>query len=136
MESNQINYIVTQRFKGQAVCGDVNLPALTGIFLRGNILYFGEKPLCVVTSENAHRFFARNDDGQGMERGRLTRAIMETLAKKDKKHQERWDRIWEDDICQKFKRPLHNDRWLWNTAFYNAEIRELEHILNLIKEVE
>lgn len=108
---------------------------MTEVELIGKMLYWQNKQLCVITSENAHKFFARNDDGQGMERGRLTRTIMETLAKQDKKHQDRWDKIWEDDLCQKFKHPLHSDYWLWNTAFYNAEISELEYILNLIKEI-
>lgn len=129
-----MTYITTQRFKSKAICGDVNLPARTEVTLIGNMLFFDNKPLCVVTSENAHQHFARNDDGQGMERGRLTRTIMETLARKDEKHQDRWDKIWEDDLCQKFKHPLHSDHWLWNNAFYNAEISELEYIYNLIKE--
>lgn len=130
-----MTYITTQRFKSKAICGDVNLPALTEVTLIGNMLYFGDKPLCVVTSENAHRHFARNDDGQGMERGRLTRTIMEALARKDEKHQDRWDKVWEDELCRKYKRKEYADYWLWNHAFFNADIADLEHIYNLIKEV-
>lgn len=129
-----MKYITFSRFKGVAICGDVNIPALTKVDERGDMIFLDDKPVCFTRSENAHKHFARNDDGQGMERGRLTRAIMETLAKKDEKHQERWDKIWEDGLCQKFKHPLHSDHWLWNNAFYNAEISELEHIYNLIKE--
>lgn len=127
-----MDYIVHRRFKGNAICGEVNFPALTEVELKGNMLCLGEKPLCVITSENAHQFFARNDDGRGMERGYLTQSIIRTLANNDEKHQERWDKVWNDPLCRKYKRAEHQDRWLWNTAFFNADIPDLEHIQKLI----
>lgn len=130
-----MKYIVHTRFKAKAICGEVNLPALTEVELKDNMLYWQDKPLCVITSENAHTYFARNDDGQGMERGRLTQAITKTLENNDDKYQERWDKVWEDTICQKYKRTEYADYWLWNHAFFNADIADLEHIYNLIKEV-
>lgn len=127
-----MNYIVHARFKGKAICGEVNLPALTEVELKDNMLYWQDKPLCVITSENAHKYFARNDDGNGMERGRLTQEIMRTLANTDDKYQERWDKVWDDAICQKYKRTEYADYWLWNTAFFNASIEDLQHIYQLI----
>ena len=127
-----MKYIVHTRFKAKAICGEVNLPALTEVELKDNMLYWQDKPLCVITSENAHTYFARNDDGQGMERGRLTQAITKTLENNDDKYQERWDKVWEDAICQKYKRTEYADYWLWNTAFYNADIEDVQHIYKLI----
>ena len=127
-----MKYIVHTRFKAKAICGEVNLPALTEVNLKDNMLYYQDKQLCVITSENAHKYFARNDDGQGMERGQLTQAITKTLANTDDKHQEQWDKVWEDAICQKYKRTEYADYWLWNTAFYNADIEDLQHIYKLI----
>ena len=127
-----MKYITHQRFKTTAICGEVNLPAMTEVELKDNMLYWQEKPLCVITSENAHNFFARNNDGNGMERGRLTQAIMRTLANTDEHYQNRWDKIWSDSICQKYKRKEYADYWLWNTAFYNADIEDLQHIYQLI----
>lgn len=130
-----MNFITHQRFKDKAICGEVNLPALTEVELKDNMLYWQDKPLCVITSENAHKYFARNDDGQGMERGRLTQAIQQSLQKQDNKYQDRWDKVWEDELCRKYKRKEYADYWLWNHAFFNADIADLEHIYNLIKEV-
>lgn len=129
-----MNYIVHTRFKEKAICGEVNLPALTEVELKDNMLYWQDKPLCVITSENAHKYFARNDDNNGMERGRLTQLIKSILEKNDEKHQDRWDKIWKDKLCQKYKRIEYADYWLWDTAFFNAPIEDLKYIYNLIKE--
>lgn len=90
------------------------------------------KPLCADRSQNAYDFFARNDDGNGLERGKLTQAIRKTLEKKDKDHQIRWDKVWADPLCQKYKRAEHADHWLWNHEFFNAEIPDLRHIAALV----
>lgn len=127
-----MEYINYKRFKGRAICGDVNIPALTVVQCVGGMIYHDGKPLCVATSANAHKFFARNDDGNGLKRGELITKIISTLAKEDDKHQARWDAIWEDKICSQYRRVEHQDHWLWNNAFYNAEIAELEHINELI----
>lgn len=127
-----MTYLVFSRFKTKAICGDVNIPALTKVELKGNMLYWQDKPLCVATSENAHKYFARNDDGQGRERGWLTSQIQTILQKRDDSYQNRWDKIWDDQLCQKYKRKDHQDHWLWNHDFYNADIDDLQYIYNLI----
>ena len=129
-----MKYIVYKRFKNKAICGDVNLPATTQVELRGNMLYLNDKQICVVTSENAHNYFARNNDNMGMERGRLIQQIKEILAQTDEKHQDRWDKIWQDPKCLPYKRTTYEDYWLWNQAFYDADIQELQYIYNLIKD--
>jgi hypothetical protein len=43
-----------------------------------------------------------------------------------------WAKVWEDPVCRRFKDPRHNDFWLWDTSFYDAEIEELKHINNLV----
>lgn len=91
------------------------------------ILHKG-KPLCVVASENAHQHFARNDDGNGMERGNLCRKIANRLRNRQKE----WDKVWEDSLCQRYKRQEHPDNWLWNHAFYNASIEDLSYIAKLV----
>ena len=96
-----------------------------------NIFHDG-KLLCVVTSENAHQFFARDDDGAGMLRGKLTQAIQKTLAKRDANYQNRWDKVWDDPACQPYKRIEYADFWLWNHDFFNADIDTLRHIAKLV----
>ena len=91
-----MKYIVHKRFKGKALCGEVNLPAMTEVENKDGVICYNGSALCFDCSENAHQFFARNDDGNGMLRGKLTQAIQGRLAKHDKQHQSRWDKVWED----------------------------------------
>ena len=127
-----MNYIVHTRFKGNALCGEVNLPAMTECTLEESTICYEGHLLCYVKSDNAHKHFARNDDGNGMERGKLTQAIQQRLAKRDAQHQARWDKVWEDSACQKYKRTDHADFWLWSHEFFNAPIEDLRHIADLV----
>lgn len=127
-----MNYICHKRFKAKAICGEVNIPATTVCEETGGFVFCDGKPICACKSENAHQYFARNDDGQGMARGKLTQAIQKTLAKLDKGHQGRWHKVWGDTVCQKYKRSDHEDFWLWNHEFFNADISDLYHIADMI----
>lgn len=127
-----MKYITHKRFKDKAICGDVNLPAMTECESNGIFITLDGKLLCCTTCENAHQFFARNDDGNGMERGKLTQAIQKTLSKRDDHYQERWDNVWDDEICQDYRRDDYDDYWLWNHEFFNADIETLKHIANLV----
>lgn len=131
-----MKYIAHRRFKTNAICGWVNIPATTEVECEGDILIYNNGILCYEECENSHQFFARNDDGRGMERGKLTQAIMKALAKTngrgDKQHQERWDRVWSDPACQPYKRADDDEYWLWNHDFFNADIDVLQHIAELV----
>ena len=127
-----MKYIVHRRFRDKAICGDVNLPAMTVCECDGAIIKYRGHEICFVTSENAHQYFAIDYDGMGMERGRLTQAIQKTLAKRDDHYQERWDKVWDDNICQDYKRDDYDDYWLWNHEFFNADIDVLRHIAALV----
>lgn len=127
-----MQYITHRRFKDNTICGQVNIPALSICEAIKDTIYFSNKPICYITSENAHQFFARNDDRQGIERGKLTQAIQRKLAKRDGSYQNRWDKVWEDKICQKYKRKEYDDFWLWSHEFFNADIEDLRYIAKLI----
>lgn len=137
-----MEYIVYRQFNTKAICGEVNLPAGTVCqYEQGYIIYDG-KPLCVVTSENAHQYFAKNNDGKGLERGDLIQSILEKMREQDEneegfsRYQERWDKVENDPICKAYKRHDHPDNWLWNHSFYGASIENLTHIWNLINDTE
>ena len=156
-----MQYVVYRRFRARCLSGDVNLPYGTRCETQGEIICHNGRPLVVVTSENAHQFFARNDDGKGLERGKLIRDIMARLTKngtkyfdtdkspfgggkiypeklaaynvRAKERQAAWVRIWGDPKLDIYRMREHADHWLWNHAFFNAEISELQYILATVK---
>lgn len=156
-----MTYLVTRRFKAKTMSGIVNLPYGTECELQGETLYHGGKPLCFVTSENAHNYFSRNDDGQGERRGELVHDILARLTEnnikyfegdespfgggkiypekfaaykaREKERLSAWDRVWDDQSIRKYKRVEFADYWLFNHDFYNAPIEDLEYILKIVK---
>lgn len=127
-----MTYIVHRRFKDKAICGNVNLPVNTICETVGDMIVYQGKPLCLKTSYSGVNHFARNDDNQGLLRGKITQSIIKKLSQRDNCYQERWNKIWQDKLCQKFKRVEHADHWLWNSDFYAATIEELHYIMKLI----
>ena len=131
-----MDYICFNRFNQNALCGEVNIPYGTKLDETNNIISYHENPICYIKSQNAYDYFARNDDGKGLERGKLTSEIIKLLNNRnDGKYQNRWDRIWGDLSLLKYKRPEHDDYWLWNYDFFNASIEELNRIKSMILEV-
>lgn len=131
-----MDYICVNRFKQKALCGEVNIPYGTKLDETNNVISYRENPICYIKSQNAYDYFARNDDGKGLERGKLTAEIIKLLNnRKDGKYKNRWDRIWGDISLLKYKRPEHDDYWLWNYDFFNASIEELNRIKSMILEV-
>ena len=59
-------------------------------------------------------------------------AIVTTLKKQDEAHQHRWNKVWSDKLCQKYKRPEHEDYWIWSFDFYNAPVEDLRYIAGLV----
>lgn len=127
-----MEYIIYKDFIGKAICGEVNLPKGTDCTEKGGMIYNGESELCLKRSENAFRYFARNNDGKGIRRGELIDSIKTILALNDEHHYERWHRVWNDPACRQFNNNPNADSWVWNYAFYNAEVFTLEYIENLI----
>ena len=129
-------YICFNSFKQNALCGEVNIKYGKKLDEENNVISYCGNPICYTKSQNAYDYFARNDDGKGLERGKLTAEIIKLLNnRKDGKYQDRWDRIWGDLSLLKYKRPEHDDYWLWNYDFFNASIEELNRIKSMILEV-
>ena len=128
-----IPYIVRRRARFLAICGPVNLPYGTEVYSDGAFLTVNGEKLCSITSQNAYDFFSRNDDGHGLERGKLVHDIRRALERRDAKYQSRWDRLWEDEGANKLRRTEHEDYWLWSFAFYNADVNELRRISQLLE---
>ena len=131
-----MKYICFRRFREKALCGEVNIPYGTKLDETNNVISYYGNPIGYTKSQNAYDYFARNDDGKGLERGKLTAEIIKLLNNRnDGKYQDRWDRIWGDLSLLKYKRTEHDDYWLWNYDFFNASIEELSRIKSIILEV-
>lgn len=130
-------YIARKRARFKAGCGEnVNIPYGTALTVQGGFLVWRNKLMCADTSQVAYDYFSQNDDGRGKERGELVSTILLLLKKNpnkpDPRYKERWNRIWNDPFCQRFKRPEHKDHWIWNYEFYNAQVEDLQYIFRLI----
>ena len=126
------NYIVKKRARFTGVSGDVNIPYGTHVEAQNGCLLWNGEPVCAVNSQSGIDHFAQNDDGHGEERGKLTTEIISTLVKRNKNYQARWNKVWEDQLCQKYRMTEHEDYWLWNCEFYAAPIEDLQYIKKLI----
>lgn len=132
-------YIVTNRCKKKCICGNVNIPygsdCVTIDFGDSKAITYNGKIICLVTSEDAYNYFTQNDDGNGKERGRLINNIRKTLAKLNQTPEKKnkiWDKIWNDSVCLKYKRPDNADHWIWNYDFFNANLYDLNYIAKLV----
>lgn len=132
-----MRYIARKRARFRGCDGqEVNIPYGSVLEERDGFLLWQGKPLCVDTSQNAYDYFSRDDDGNGQERGALVSAILNRLApgKRDRggERQGRWDKVWADELCQKYRRQEHEDHWLWGYDFYNAPVEDLRYIAALV----
>lgn len=119
-------YIVHTNFDGKAICGEITLPVGTECTAMSGTIYHNLKAVCKIASYNAYNHFARNNDGNGLKRGELIKTIKDTLST----HIDRWERVENDPVCKQFNEG--GDDWIWNCAFYNASIAQLEYIANLV----
>ena len=52
-----------------------------------------------------------------------------------RKMEKRWDVVWNDLTCRKYKRKEFADFWLWNHDFYGASLDDLQYIKKILMEV-
>lgn len=129
-----MRYICTKRAKFDSISGPVNIPYGKSLDLVGEMLYYRGKPVCYRTAQNARDYFSRDNDNKGKKRGALVHEIMDILAVPGEGRQPRWDKIWDDEYLDKFRSKQFLDYWIWNIDFYEADIKDLEYILNKIKD--
>ena len=127
-----MEYITRKRMKAVGICGEVNIPWGTVLVSDGEFILHNGLRLCAEKSQNAYDYCSCNDDGKGKDRGNLVGRILAKLEKRDAGYQSRWNKIWADPRCQKYKRPEHEDHWLWNHDFYHAPVEDLRYITAMI----
>ena len=125
--------IVFRKFNNLAICGEVDIAEGTPLETSSNFATFksGEQ-ITRLYSENYIKHFARDDDGNGMERGKLTYAIAH--APREGKTGARLT----DDECEILRRDWsrylmpYDDTILFNNSFYDASIEDLRLIANAL----
>lgn len=131
-----MQYITIRRYKRDDARGRYNIPYGTELEELDGKLWFDGKDVCGDHSAVMREYFCRNDDGHGLERGRLSRAIVKALAIRSgetrEQHDERWSAVWESELCRKYRKPTQDGHWLWSIEFYNAPIGDLQHIAGLV----
>ncbi|WP_343209478.1 hypothetical protein [Anaerolentibacter hominis] len=124
-----MEYIAHRRYKEVGVCGEqLNIPYGTRLETDGDFIKTKDgKCVCFTTSENAHIYFARNDDGKGLERGAITHAIAygkrvpRRFSEEDIEILEKyWGKYLRQDA----------DTILFNHDFFNADIEELGRMVD------
>lgn len=127
-------YITHRRFRGKALSGkEVNIPAMTKLDGEDGLILYNNEPLCFDTSQVAHKYITRNDDGNGMERGMLTYEIAFSNRKRFSNDKTRRQRFTDEEIellstkWQKYLNP-DVDVILFNQAFFDGNIGELREM--------
>ena len=127
------SFFCRKRAKFPGIDGPVNIPYGTVLDCQDGFLIHKCKKVCAAESQRSLDHFCQNDDRMGEQRGKLVAGITELLERKDAAHQDRWNRIWADKRCRKFKRPEQDDFWLWSFEFYNAPVEDLQYIADLAR---
>ena len=96
----------------------------------GRFIAYKNAAVCATTSEDAYRYFARNDDGQGMKRGKLTYEIAYSERRPNKEDGYRFTPEEREILSTDYARFIRqdSDMIIFNSDFFNAEISELEEI--------
>lgn len=132
-------YVTHQRFRDYTISGRMNLPYGTKIEYNpeNNLLFTMDgKPICYATSYNAHKFFSPDNDGRGLERGKLTYAIAFGRKIKPNKDGHAY-KFTEEEIntlkrdWKKFLKVSH-ETILFNHDFFCADIEDLQKIADVL----
>lgn len=136
-----MNYITHHRYRGKTACAkEVNIPYGTEFECKDNMILDANGMFCYATSEVAHKYLARNDDGKGLRRGALTYEIAYSNRERYNKDGNRRQRFTDEEIelietkWNKFLIP-DIDVVLFNHDFFNADVEELEQMakdLNIV----
>ena len=127
-----MEYITHRPFHGVTEAGRLlEIPVSTVLPVLGERIAKDNASVCTVRSHIAYKFFARNDDGMGMERGKLTYAI--AYAPRVRLHKDgHVFRFSEDEAAllnEKYKHFLKPvDTIIFNHDFFNADVDELTNM--------
>lgn len=130
-----MRYVTHHRYRGLSAFGKrLNIPYGTELETRNKfILSPTNEPICFTSSELAKMYFARNDDGNGLERGKLTYAI--AYGKRATKDGYRFTDSEREMLTEKYSHFLRSDveTLLFNDGFFTADVGELRELADALK---
>lgn len=132
-----MEYICHKQYKKTGASGiEYNFPYRKKLQNIGQFIAYENAAVCTVTSDDAFRHFARNDDGNGLERGKLTYDIAYAPKKPNKDNGFRFTDKQAKMLKRYYKKYLMNtDVILFNEAFFNADIEDLQKIKVRLEEM-
>lgn len=134
-----MRYVAHRRFKCEGLCGKVlNIPYDTKLKADENGMLQAKTgdTICHVNSERGRMYFAADEDGKGLERGKYTYAI--AYSRKNGGIQKAGFRFSDKqrDIIvrhyQRFIRP-DMDMIIFNNKFFSAPVDELKEMAKELK---
>ena len=137
-----MDYITHRRFRQTAICGELNLSYGTRLVCCDGVLTLEDgRAVCFATSENAKAYFARNDDGMGLERGKLSYAIAygkrknPPLGPDGKPIGFRFSEAERDMLYRDYAHWIRQDCdfLLFNQAFFDADVEALRELAERLK---
>lgn len=135
-----VSYFVRKRARFIDMSGsEVNLRFGIICESHDDLIFYKDRAITHTVCDNAKNYFVQNDDGKGETRANLINRILKTLEKRYpvntkafEVHRSLWNKVWEDKLCNKYRRKDHDDHWLWSQDFYNAPIDDLIYIAKLL----
>jgi hypothetical protein len=130
-----MKYIVAKRFRRKAIDGNFNIPYGTEVDVHDGFLWYDGKKVCTDHSCVMREYFVKNEDGLGLKRHKIAHDIINAMLMHEGETQEewqkRWDILWNDNICNKYRKDNSETTFLWSIEFYNAPLLDLYHIAAL-----
>lgn len=127
-------YITHKRYKGKAISTDyVNLPYGTKLIeLEGFLVTENGEVVASARSDIAKRHFAINEDGRGLERGKLTYLIAYAKNKQGFRFSDKQIQFLE----KKYSKFLQKNQLalLFNDEFFLASVEELEKMVSELRQ--
>lgn len=131
-----MDYITIKRYKRNDASGQFNIPYGSVLKEFNGQLFYNNKRVCSDHSAVMREYFARNDDGNGLKRGKLTQSIVNKLkirlGETQEEYDKRWEPVWNDPVCEKYHKDHCENMFLWSIEFYNAPLLDLYHIAALV----
>ena len=126
-----MKYICHRRYRGKGISGKKYF-FKRGVQLEsiGQFITFNGAPVCAIQSENAHLYYANNEDGFGLMRGGLTFAI--AYSKRQPNYDNEFRFTMEEQEMLRAEYPFwlkdDSEAILFNDNFFNADVEELKNL--------